>query len=224
VPSWVLPPPPDDACDFHLAVDRPPFPLAAPSLVASPPAVAPEETRPAPAEPTAASQVEPGPPPSAASGDPERGAADADQTGALLAALLDGVASAAAARRRALDASEHDLVELAITIAQRVLAREISTDPAIVAAWARQGLDALAEKDEAVIAIAPELETLMPCAAWASAVGDAAEVIVDRSLPRFGCEVRGRFGRVDVGVEARVDTIVDALGAACASDEGGERA
>jgi len=34
--------------------------------------------------------------------------------------------------------------------------------------------------------------------AWESALGGVAAPIVDRSLPRFGCEVRGRYGNLQL--------------------------
>ena len=130
---------------------------------------------------------------------------------ALRSALTAALADAARARRDALAASERDLVQLAAVIAQQIVGREIRTDPALIAAWAREGVAALGEQDELVVAIAPNLTELVPPATWIAALRGIAPPLVDPSLPPSACEIRGRYGRVDASVTARIAAVLAAL-------------
>jgi hypothetical protein len=134
---------------------------------------------------------------------------------ALRGALTLAIADAARARRDALAASEADLVALAAVVAQQIVGREIRLDPGLIAGWAREGLAALGEQDEVVVAIAPNLAELVPEATWAAALPGAAPPLVDPSLPPSGCEIRGRYGRVDAGVTARIAAVIAALEGEC---------
>jgi flagellar assembly protein FliH len=131
---------------------------------------------------------------------------------ALRAALVHAISAGVRARRHALVAAERDLVELATAMARQIIARELATAPALVVSWAREGVAALGQQDQVVVAVAPDVAALVPADAWASALDGLATLVVDRSLPPQGCEVRGRYGRVDVGVEARLASVIDALG------------
>jgi hypothetical protein len=131
---------------------------------------------------------------------------------ALRGALTLAVADAARARRDALAASEADLVALAAAVAQQIVGREIRLDPGLIAAWAREGVAALGEQDEVVVAIAPDLAELVPAATWAAALPGSAAPVIDPSLPPSGCEIRGRYGRVDASVNARISAVLAALG------------
>jgi hypothetical protein len=130
---------------------------------------------------------------------------------ALRRALTLAVADAARARRDALAASEADLVALAAAVAQQIVGREIRLDPGLIAGWAREGVAALGEQDEVVVAIAPDLAELVPAATWSAALPGSAAPVIDPSLPPSGCEIRGRYGRVDAGVNARIGAVLAAL-------------
>lgn len=130
---------------------------------------------------------------------------------ALRGALTLAVADAARARRDALAASEADLVALAAAMVQQIVGREIRLDPGLIAGWAREGIAALGEQDQVVVAIAPNLAELVPAATWAAALPGSTLPVVDPSLPVSGCEIRGRYGRVDAGVSARIAAVIAGL-------------
>jgi flagellar biosynthesis/type III secretory pathway protein FliH len=127
----------------------------------------------------------------------------------LRESLTHAIAEASRARREALAASERDLVELAIAIAEQIVGRELAIDPSLLARFAKEGLDALAEPDEAVIAISPDLAAVVPREAWVAALGKLP--IIDESLPRLGCEVRAKHGRVSASVGARLTAVVTSM-------------
>lgn len=128
----------------------------------------------------------------------------------LHAALIEAVAVGVRARREALVAAERDLVHLALAIAGKVIGKELATDPSIVAGWAREGIAALAEQDQVVVAISADIAERLPPEAWRRAL-DGVEPIVDRALPPGGCEVRGAYGRVDAGLAPRLAAVAEVL-------------
>ena len=134
---------------------------------------------------------------------------------ALLEDLRTVIASARAQtlelRREALEKTERDLVHLAIAIAKRVVGREVETDPTIVTAWAREGIDALSSHDRVVVALAPEVLEALEASGERTAFEEVADVVSDPRLSRAECEVRGKFGRIDESVRARLDAVVAAL-------------
>lgn len=206
-PSWLVLAPPPDAPATDLLDDgaaRPP----SQALESDPPPPSSVE-EPAPRETVL-------PPPSdrliAVGAPPEPEASE--ECEALRAALVQAISAGVKARRHALAAAERDLVELATAIARQIIARELAAAPALIASWAREGVAALGQQDQVVVAVAPDVAELVPAGAWASALDGLAALVVDRGLPPRGCEVRGRYGRVDVGVEARLASVIDALGVA----------
>lgn len=109
------------------------------------------------------------------------------------------------ARRRALEASERDLVCLAMAIASRIVEREVATDPTTLARWIRSGVGALTRDDDTLVAVSPRIAALL------GDVSGLPRVEADPALDDDRCEVRTRFGRVDVGARARVETLASEL-------------
>jgi hypothetical protein len=116
------------------------------------------------------------------------------------------------ARRDALRTSERQLVELAIAIAERVIGREVTRDRTHVAAWAREGLEALAADDAVKVVVSSRVALALKSLEDAFGPGVSPEIVVDDRMIDTQCEVRGRWGRVDAGVRARLDAVVAALG------------
>jgi len=115
---------------------------------------------------------------------------------ATVATLSDEIV---ALRMRALEESEPELVRLALEIAERIVGREIASDPAIVGAWAKEALRKLGDRHALVVAVSPDL---------AHAVEGA---IVDGSLPRGSCEIRDGARTIELGQDARIQAMADVL-------------
>ncbi len=130
---------------------------------------------------------------------------------ALQAALTAAVAETARVRREVLEASAPELVRLAAAIAEQVIGRKVEQDPAILAALAREGIDALLEADELIVAVAPDLADRVPPEVWARALEGRATVVTDPALDAMRCEVRGKSSRVAVDPRARLRVVLDAL-------------
>jgi len=127
--------------------------------------------------------------------------------------LAGAIRSIAAIRRELRQASERDVVELALVIAEKVTARELTIDPSLVASWARAGLEALADQDAVEIAVAPDIAAAVPPEAWTDADGAPIAPIVDPKLKPGSCDVRGELSRCDASVSARLNSVRDAIGA-----------
>ena len=114
-------------------------------------------------------------------------------------------------RRETLEASERDLVRLAIAIATRVVGRELEADPTLIATWAREGIEAIGSQDRVVVALSPEIVEALETRGEREGLSTVADIVSDPRMTKSECEVRGRFGRVDEGVLARLDAVVAAL-------------
>lgn len=128
------------------------------------------------------------------------------------AAILQAVDAFALERRRLLDGAEAELLTLVRSVARRVIARELSNDPALVEGLVRVGLEALGQADRVTVRLGPF---------FADAVYDLKEkleqrgvnclVLVDSSLGAYGCLLETELGKVDESVEARLDVLMTHL-------------
>jgi len=192
---------------------RPPTPSVAPA--APIPSVAPAGTI-APAEPTEqpvsiVSMSQPPPPAAVHIATSMALAQVSDENAALRAQITEMAATMARLRREVLAASEGELVKLALTVAERVVGRELTTDPTLVVAWAREAVESLAAKDGVVIAVARDVRDEVPASAWGE-VGVEHRMQTDALLARGGVEVRTPEGTVATGAAARLAAVSQALG------------
>jgi flagellar assembly protein FliH len=134
-----------------------------------------------------------------------------DDNAALRAQVAEMGSAMARLRRQILEASEGELVQLALVIAERVVARELATEPDLVVHWARQAIDALAAKDEVVIAVAKDVAKDVSAESWAK-LGIPHELLQDAQLAPGVIEVRTPQGIVAVNAEARLQAVATALG------------
>ena len=112
-------------------------------------------------------------------------------------------------RQQMIQQTERQVVQLALTIAKRILGREVSLDPELMVALVRVALDRLGERagvtvrlhpDDCAIATAPGHE-------WA---GDVT-VVSDASVSRGGCRIESELGVVDASIAAQFAEIEQAI-------------
>jgi flagellar biosynthesis/type III secretory pathway protein FliH len=135
----------------------------------------------------------------------------AAENAALREQIADMTATMTRLRREVMTASEGELVELALSIAERVVGRELQSDPVLVVAWAHEAIDALGAKDGVVIATARDVRERAPADAWA-AIGIEHRLQTDAQLGPGVVEVRTPEGTVVTGAEARLAAVGHALG------------
>jgi len=144
----------------------------------------------------------------------ERDAARADRARALetiaaLTAELDaqkGSAARLAVTMR--DDAERELVRLAVTVAERVVGREVETEPSLVAAWAREAIAGSEIGDHLEIAISADLADTLGAEDW----GDLANLVAtDPSLPEATAEVRDGGRAITVSASERLELVAEPL-------------
>jgi hypothetical protein len=134
-----------------------------------------------------------------------------EENAALRTQITEMAATMARLRREVLEASEGELVRLALAVAERVVGRELQMDPALVVAWARESVEALAAKDGVVIALARDVRDAVPADAWQD-MGVEHRVQADSQLGPGVVEVRTPEGTVRTGPAARLSAVGKALG------------
>lgn len=140
-----------------------------------------------------------------------------EENAELKLALDAAVAELTALRSRITRELEPQIVRLALTVGEKVagLALDAQAEPAL--AWVGAGLEALADAKPIVISVgesfASRLDELAPRV-------HGVRIELDRSLPRWGCIVRGEHARVDVGLSNRVAAVAEALGVESSESEG----
>jgi hypothetical protein len=127
-------------------------------------------------------------------------------------AIRDAVARAEAAREQQFSEAERRLVDLAMLVARRVIAREVSLDPGLIVGLVREGMAALGERDRVVVRVGTFYREMRD--ELQQKLGSTklrCEVVIDPSLGRSGCVVETDLGRVDESVDARLENLIEAL-------------
>jgi flagellar biosynthesis/type III secretory pathway protein FliH len=111
---------------------------------------------------------------------------------------------------RARAAAQADLARLAVRIAEKILARALALDPALVVDLCAAALAGLAGDRSIVLRVHPEDVALVEAARERlRGVGAAGELAVrsDPTIGRGGCVVESELGRVDGRLEAQLAAI-----------------
>jgi hypothetical protein len=116
-------------------------------------------------------------------------------------------------RERALRESESQLVLLAAQIAKRVIGRELSLDPGILASLAVEGVSALSERDRIRVRVGTMLDedTMQQCTERLQNLAQSCQITYDPSLGPGGCVVESELGFVDESIDSRLDSILNAI-------------
>ncbi|HEY5956023.1 MAG TPA: FliH/SctL family protein, partial [Polyangiaceae bacterium] len=116
------------------------------------------------------------------------------------------------ARRDVLYGAEARLIELAILIARRVVARELKTQPDLVADLVREGVDALAASDKIRVNLGTGFAVVaVMVSEQLASRGIEVELGISPTLAEFGCVVETEIGRVDESIERRIDAVINAI-------------
>jgi flagellar assembly protein FliH len=130
---------------------------------------------------------------------------------AVVRRLSETVDELRALRAALLQKAEQQVVQLALAIARRIVSREVTLDPALVAAMGRVAIDRLNGVASATIRLHPDDHAAVMRGS-ASAVADGPTTIVaDPMVRRGGCIVQSDFGIIDVGVDAQIQEIARTL-------------
>lgn len=130
------------------------------------------------------------------------------QVAAALSALSEAAAGLGAARDAAAETLERDAVELAVQLAEKIVAGTLAVEPERVLDVVRGALRRLAERRRVTVLVSPEDLELVRAAAegFASELGgiEHCEVQAERRVSRGGAVVRTDEGQVDASVETQL--------------------
>jgi len=120
------------------------------------------------------------------------------------------------AERRAmvLDARQ-SLLELAVTIAEKVTRRVPTVDPSVVVDQVAAAIEHVVRPGDVKIRIHPEdrplIEEALPEMARSFAAAEHVQLVDDAGIERGGCIVVTRRGRIDATLDTQLNRLVDAL-------------
>jgi flagellar assembly protein FliH len=129
---------------------------------------------------------------------------------AMLRRVAQTIEELGGLRQSLIQETEREMVQLALTLARRVVHREVTLDPELAAALAHVALDRLGTTTPATIRLNPEDYTIVAQdgARWGTT---PVTVVPDPSISRGGCLVESAFGSVDATIERQFDELSRAL-------------
>jgi flagellar assembly protein FliH len=113
-------------------------------------------------------------------------------------------------RKTLMQQSERQMVQLALTLARRVVHREITLDPELIAAMAHVAIKKLGVSNPSTIRLHPDDYTIVARDGdrWS---GSNVSVVPDPSIARGGCMVESDFGTIDGSLDRQFDEMARAL-------------
>ncbi len=142
----------------------------------------------------------------------------------LITVLQNIMEEAMAAREEFIAVTTPQLLNLAVQIAEKIIRREVETDPTVVQRIAEDALRHAVDKHHLRIRVNPEdLETLQAAAPeLQAALDDIREFEIvpdrrggDRRMARGGCLIETESGIIDARIETQLEEVRERLTAEC---------
>jgi flagellar assembly protein FliH len=129
---------------------------------------------------------------------------------AMLRRVAQTLTDLSGLRETLIQQTERQMVQLALTIAKRIVLREVTLDPELIAAMAHVALQKLGTSSPATIRLNPEDYTVVAHDGerWG---GGQVTVVPDPAIARGGCLVESEFGRIDASVDRQFEEMTRAL-------------
>ena len=137
--------------------------------------------------------------------------AGAKRSEAMLRRVSETLEALAALRADMIRQTEHQMLQLALAIAKRVLRREVALDPDLTAAMARVALDRLGDTPTAKIRLHPEDYAVTVERSDVPLASEHVSVVADAAVNRGSCLIESDFGFIEAGVEAQFEEVATAL-------------
>lgn len=120
--------------------------------------------------------------------------------------------------------TEREVVQLALALARRVVHREVSLDPTLVAAMAHVALEKVGDTTPATIRLNPDDYIAISAQRGQNWEGARVTILPDPAVTRGGCVVQSDFGQVNGALDAQFEQMTRALlgDTAGAAAHGGE--
>ncbi|MBU5611577.1 FliH/SctL family protein [Geomonas azotofigens] len=129
-------------------------------------------------------------------------------------ALAQALLSTGALRAQLMHDAEEDLLKLSVLIARKVMMRELSLDPGLIAGLVHGAVELAAEEGEIVVRLNPEEYQVVAYSPQFQALTRDRKKIALREDPALGpasCLVETVRGNIDAGLDAQLDEIMRRL-------------
>lgn len=137
--------------------------------------------------------------------------AGAQRAEAMLRRLAGTIDELTELRRTIVRQTERQMVELALSVARRVVLREVTLDPEIVAAMAHVALERLGQDSPATVRLNPDDYAAVMSHRGEGWAGSHVTVLPDAAVARGGCLVESDFGLVDGSIDAQLQELGRAM-------------
>lgn len=132
------------------------------------------------------------------------------QATAMVRSLSSALKDLASLRTEMMRRSEHDLVRLAIALAEGIVLREVDFDRSLLTMMAEAAIGRLGEKTTATIRLNPD-DYQAALRAGVTVKDDGVGVMPDPSIEPGGCRIETPFGEIDAGVDTQMRELARAL-------------
>jgi flagellar assembly protein FliH len=130
----------------------------------------------------------------------------------MLRRLTETLSELTNLRTQMIHQTEHQMVQLALAVARRVVHREISLDRDLLVAMARVALDRLGESAQVTVRLCPDdFEVIVASRLDQQWAGTNVTVVADPRVSRGGCRIESDLGVMDAGADAQIQEIARAL-------------
>jgi len=129
----------------------------------------------------------------------------------MLRRLTETLDELTSLRAQMIHQTEHQMVQLALAVARRVVHREISLDRDLLVAMARVALDRLGESAQVTVRLSPEDFEATAASRASHWTGTNVTVVADSRVSRGGCRIESDLGVLDAGADAQIQEIARAL-------------
>jgi flagellar assembly protein FliH len=130
---------------------------------------------------------------------------------AMLQRLARTLQELADLRRTIAAQTEHQMVDLALAIAKRIVRREVEIDREFTIALARVALDRLGDQSPAVVRLHPDDAAIVARGGGDAGLPAHVRVVPDTAVGRGGCIVESDFGIIDATIERQFEELARAL-------------
>jgi flagellar assembly protein FliH len=129
----------------------------------------------------------------------------------MLRRLTETLDELTSLRAQMIHQTEHQMVQLALAVARRVVHREISLDRDLLVAMARVAMDRLGESAQVTVRLSPGDFEATAAARASQWTGTNVTVVADSRVSRGGCRIESDLGVMDAGADAQIQEIARAL-------------
>lgn len=146
-----------------------------------------------------------------AEGQREGDTAAASRAATVVRRLESTIEAVGQLRATVMRRAEHDLVKLALAMAERIIRREVDADRELLVAMARVAIDRLGDNLTATIHLNPADYAATTSGREPRTEPASVDVVADPQVPPGGCLVRSSFGVIDAGLDTQIRELTDAM-------------